>query len=190
MEVSRQRRINRHVLKGERMRSRQLSAVAVVVAAFGLASLLAAGMAAGRQAPSGLEKELRAQADAFAAGWNHGDGKAMSTLFAVDADLINPFGATANGRAGIEKFFSNELSTMTKGTTFTIKGLSAHLLHPGLAAEDLDIEITGGALAPDPAKPLKNHAFLVVKKLGGKWLVVNLRAWAYLPPPPPGAPAK
>jgi uncharacterized protein (TIGR02246 family) len=146
-------------------------------------------VAAGRQA-AGPEKELRAQADLFAAAWNHGDAKAMAPLFAVDADLINPFAATAKGRAGIETFFANELGTLTKGTTFTIKDFSAHLLHPGLAVEDMDIEISGGTLAPDPAKPLKNHAFLVVKKQGGHWLVVNLRAWSYQQPPPAAPAAK
>jgi hypothetical protein len=54
----------------------------------------------------------------------------------------------------------------------------------------MDVEITGGTLAPDPAKPLKNHAFLVVKKQGGKWLAVSLRAWSYLPPPPAAAAPK
>jgi len=169
---------------------RKLSALAAVSVAVGLASLLMAGAAAGRQGAAGAEKELRAQADLFAAGWNHGDAKAMAAVFAVDADLINPFAATAKGRDGVEKFFANELGTLTKGTTFTIKDFSSHLLQPGLATEDMDIEIAGGAMAPDPAKPLKNHAFLVVKKQGGKWLVVNLRAWSYLPPPPPPTAAK
>jgi uncharacterized protein (TIGR02246 family) len=173
------------------MTRRKLSAAVVVGSAVGLASLLAVGAAAARQAAAGAEKELRAQAELFAAGWNHGDAKAMAALFAVDADLINPFAAAAKGRAGIEKFFAAELGTLTKGTTFTIKDFSPRLLHPGLAVEDMDVEIAGGTLAPDPAKPLKNHAFLVVKKQGGKWLAVSLRAWSYLlpPPPPPAAAA-
>jgi hypothetical protein len=59
--------------KGEHMIRRKLSALAAVSAAVGLASLLMAGVAAGRQGAAGAEKELRAQADLFAAGWNHGD---------------------------------------------------------------------------------------------------------------------
>jgi uncharacterized protein (TIGR02246 family) len=156
------------------------------IVALALTALLAAGTASARAAapaPAPVEKELRADADRFAAGWNHADAKAMAALFAEDADFINPFGSSASGRAGIEKFFANELATLTKGTTFAVKGLTARLLRPDLALEDLDIEITGGTIAPDPAMPVKDHAFLVIKKEGGHWLTVALRAFAYQQPP-------
>jgi uncharacterized protein (TIGR02246 family) len=154
-------------------------------AAAGLMAALAVRSAATSPPPPGLEKELRAQAEKFAAGWNAVDAKAMAALFVVDGDLVNPFGHAAKGRTGIEKFFANELSTATKGTHFAVKELSPQLLRPDLAVEDLDVEISGGTLAPDPAKPFVNHAFLVLKRQGGQWLIVSLRAYSYMQPPPP-----
>lgn len=173
------------------MRRRKLSAkVMVAVGATVLAAVLGTGVpgAAAAAPAGGADKQLRAQLDRFVEAWNHGDAAAMGPLFAKDADLINPFGRTASGRDGIVKFFSDELATLTKGTHFEVKEFSPHLMRPDLAVEDMDIEISGGTLAPDPAKPLRNHAFLVVEKQGGHWQVRHLRAWAYLPPPPPPAP--
>jgi uncharacterized protein (TIGR02246 family) len=158
-----------------------------LVVTVGLTALLAAGAAvAAKDAAPVPEKELRAAVDQFAAGWNHADAKAMAAVFTEDASLVNPFGRGAEGRAGIEKFFAEELATMTKGTTFTVKGFSARLLNP-VALEDIEIEIAGGALAPDPARPARHHAFVVARKQAGSWLIVTLRAYSILPPPQPPA---
>ena len=155
------------------------------IVTLGLAATLAAGVAAARRQAPAAEQELRAEAETFAAGWNHADGKAMAALFAEDADLINPFNHSAKGRAGIEKFFANELSTLTKGTTFAVKSLTARMIRPDLAFEDLEVEISGGNFP----KPLDNHAFMVSRKQGGHWHILALRAYSFLPPPP-SAPAK
>lgn len=155
------------------------------IVTLGLAASLAAGVAAARRQAPAAEQELRAEAEKFAAGWNHADGKAIAALFAEDADLINPFNHSAKGRAGIEKFFADELSTMTKGTTFAVKSLTARMIRPDLAFEDLEVEISGGAFPPD--KPLDNHAFLVSRKQGGHWHILALRAYSFAPPPAPPA---
>jgi len=173
------------------MRRRKLCKAMVAVGAAALAAVVGiGGMGAAAAAPAagGADQQLRAQLDRFVEAWNHGDAQAMGPLFAKDADLINPFGRTASGRDGIVKFFGDELATLTRGTHFEVKEFSPHVMRPDLAVEDMDIEISGGALAPDPAKPLRNHAFLVVEKQGGHWQVRHLRAWGYLPPPPPPAP--
>lgn len=162
-------------------RQRGLAMMAVGLA---VVLALAAGAAAARQAPPAVDKELRAELDKFAAAWNRADAKAMAALFTQDADVINPFGSSAQSRAGIEAFFAKELATQTKGTSFAIKQASPHLMRPDLAVEDIDVELSGGAMAPDPAKPIRDHAFLVVEKQGGHWLVRHLRAFGYMQPPP------
>jgi uncharacterized protein (TIGR02246 family) len=168
-----------------------LSKTLKVSAAMGLTALLAAGAApAAKDAPA-PERELRAAVDQFAAGWNDANAKTMAAVFTEDADLVNPFGRSAKGRAGIEKFFADEQTTLTKGTRFAVTAFAARMVRPDVAIEDVEVEIGGGTMAPDPAKPLHHHAFVVARKQGSSWLIVSLRAYSILPPPqPPSTPPK
>ncbi len=167
------------------MTKQQLSAVGSVA----LAALLATGMAAARKDAPAPDKDLRAPADAFAAAWNRDDAKGMAAQWAEDGDIVNPFGHAAKGRSEIEAFFQKERGTMTKGTTFKVTAFAARMLRPDLALEDFDVQITGGTMAPDPAKPLEHHVFAVARHQGGHWVWEALRAYRTAPPPPPVAPA-
>ena len=167
------------------MTRQQLSTIGTI----GLAALLATGMAAARKDAPAPDQELRATAEAFAAAWNRDDAKGMAAAWAEDGDLINPAGMAAKGRAELAPFFQHERATATKGTTFTVKAFSARMLGSDLALEDIDVEISGGTMAPDPAKPAKDHVFAVASKQGGHWHWLAVRAYG-APQPPPGAPAK
>jgi uncharacterized protein (TIGR02246 family) len=167
------------------MTRQQLSAIGSVA----LAALLATSVATARREAPAPDKDLRAPADAFAAAWNRDDVKGMAAQWAEDGDIINPFGHAAKGRTEIEAFFQQERGTMTKGTTFKVTAFAARMLRPDLALEDFDVQITGGTMAPDPAKPLEHHVFAVAKRQGARWYWVALRAYRSAPPPP-AAPAK
>jgi uncharacterized protein (TIGR02246 family) len=107
----------------------------------------------------------------------------MAAEWAEDGDLINPVGQAAKGRGEIEKFFAHELATMTKGSSFKVTAFSARMVGADLALEDIEVEITGGTMAPDPAKPARDRVFAVAKKQGSHWHWLALRAWPANPPP-------
>jgi len=151
-----------------------------------LAAVVGAGAAPAKTGAAVPGDELRAQAEQFAAAWDRDDAKAMAAQWTEDGDLINPFGRMAKGRSEVEKLFQDEHSTFTKGTRFTIKEISTRMVRPDLAAEDWQIELSGGQIAPDPAKPLVHHIFALATKQGGHWKFVAVRAYIYQTPPPAG----
>ena len=113
----------------------------------------------------------------------------MAAAWAEDADLINPFGRAAKGRAEIEKLFIEEHSTVMKGTTYTVAQSEARLLAPNIAICELSGEIAGMHDPSGAAMPLfKHHVVTIVIKKGDKWWPSIVRPYAYLtvPPPPPG----
>lgn len=153
--------------------------------AFAACTLIGIGSARGLDSAS--EKEVRAAGDAFVAAWNKHDAKAMAALWAPDGDLINPFGRVAKGRAEVEKLFSDEHTTVMKGSTYSLSNFTARFPSPAVAVVDWDGEITG-VQAPDgsPIPAFKHHVVDVYTKKGGKWWLMTARAMAFLPPP--GAP--
>ena len=138
------------------------------------------------------EKEVRSVEEAFVTAWNKHDPKAMAAGWAPDGDLINPFGRWAAGRAEVEKLFSDEHTTVMKGSTYSLNNFKARFPSPAIGYADWDGEITGmqsqdGAAIP----PFKHHVAALFAKKAGHWWIVAARAMAFLPPPgAPSSPAK
>ena len=109
----------------------------------------------------------------FAANWNKNDYKAMAAMFADDADLINPLGREAKGKAEIEKLYKDEQTTAFKGSHFTsdCKG-GVRMIKPDVAVVTCSFEATGGKMPDGSAMPpLKGiYTATMVKKT--KWQVV------------------
>ena len=132
------------------------------------------------------ETAIRKSVTDFVAAWNRHDAKAMTAVFAADADLINPFGRVAKGHAEIEKLFTDEHTTVMRSSTFSIGQVDVRLLTSDVAITEYSTEISG-MLDPDgkaiPA--LKIHVTMVSQKKNGKWWPTVARPHAYLPTPPP-----
>ena len=113
----------------------------------------------------------------------------MAAVWAVDGDLINPFGQKASGPAAIEKFFAAEQAGVMKGTTYTIESTSIRELDRDTAFADWESVITG-LTGPDgkPQPPFRHHVSVVYVMKGGHWKAAAVRACAFLPVP--GPPAK
>ena len=145
----------------------------------GMLLALAVSTAASAQIPA-----LHARAEEFKAAWDHSDAKALAAIWAPDGDLINPFGRVAKGRAEVEKLFTDELGSFTKGTKFSITSESDREVAPNTAVADWDVEIVG-MKGPDGAAmpPLKHHVTVVWVKQNGKWWAAAARPVVYAPPP-------
>jgi uncharacterized protein (TIGR02246 family) len=129
------------------------------------------------------EAAIRKLSNDFFAAWSRDDVKAMTATFAEDADLINPFGRVARGRAEIEKLFTDEHAGPFKGTRYEA-AVSLRMLAPTVALGDWESTVTG---MHDPAgkalPPFKHHVAAVYVKKGGRWLAAAARPYAFLPPP-------
>jgi uncharacterized protein (TIGR02246 family) len=151
------------------------------------ALVLAAVAPVALSAASEDEAAIRQACANFAASWNKHDAKAMAATWAEEGDLINPFGAGAKGRAGIEKFFVEEHATVMRGTTYTAVEIKVRMLSPTIATTDWTSEITGMKDPSGAAQPaFKHHVFVIHEKKNGQWSVVSARAFSFLPAPPAG----
>jgi len=135
------------------------------------------------------EEKIRARAQEFADAWNKHDPTAMAYLWSVDGDLINPSGRRASGLTEIQRLFADEQSKAMKNATYTITGLKVRFLGPTTAIVDEDAEVAGIASPDGTTITLKPHVIALMTKNGGQWWLTAVRAYTYLPPPAPPAPA-
>ncbi|HEY5948162.1 MAG TPA: SgcJ/EcaC family oxidoreductase [Kofleriaceae bacterium] len=122
----------------------------------------------------------------FAASWNKNDYKAMAALFSDDADLINPLGRLAKGRAEIEKLYMDEQTGPFKGSHFTSDcKAGVHFAKPDVAIVTCAFEVTGGKLADGTAMPpLKGIYTATMVKAKKRWQIVAGRPMVPVSPPP------
>jgi uncharacterized protein (TIGR02246 family) len=134
----------------------------------------------------GAGAEIKARSDAFAAAWNKHDPKAMAAMWATDGDLIDPFGASAKGRAEVEKFFTTEHTGDGRmaGTTYTITSQTSRMIRADVAIAEWESTITGMKNAEGKdAGPLVHHVTVVMSKNGSNWMIEAARPVIYAAPP-------
>jgi len=129
-----------------------------------------------------LEQQEQPTLKEFESAWNRDDAKAMASTFREDAVLINPSGHLARGRAEIERLFQREHSETLKGTRFSHRVTDIRQVAPGVALVDEEITVAGahdpgGRAVPD----FHVHASMLMASQGGKWQVVDGRAYRLAP---------
>jgi uncharacterized protein (TIGR02246 family) len=121
----------------------------------------------------------------FAAAWNKHDYKAMAGIFADDADLINPLGAMAKGKAEIEKLYMGEQTTAFKSSHFTSDcKAGVRMVKPDVAVVTCSFVVTDGKLPDGKAMPaLKGIYTATMIQSKAKWQVVAGRPMIPFTPP-------
>jgi uncharacterized protein (TIGR02246 family) len=133
----------------------------------------------------GAEDAILKVHEEFAANWDKDDYKAMASMFADDADLINPLGRVAKGKAEIEALYKDEHSTTFKGSHFASDcKAGVRVLKPDVAVVTCAFEITDAKL-PDgkPMPSLKGLYTATMVKSKAKWRVVVGRPMIPFTPP-------
>jgi uncharacterized protein (TIGR02246 family) len=154
----------------------------VVVAAAGL-PVIAAALAISWAGDSTSRTEIESLNQAFVTAWNAHDPGKMAAVWS-DADMVNPIGMKAHGRAEIEKLFDTEHHGAMKASTFKIESNSIRQISREVAVQDMDIVITGMVGPDGKALPaFRPHSFEVLVKEGGHWRVEYVRAYALQPTP-------
>ena len=152
-------------------------------------SVALVGVTLAQTKPAGVGSgaaEIKAVGDAFAAAWNKHDPKAMAAVWAADGDLIDPFGASAKGRADVEKFFTSDHTGKGQmvGTHYTITTQTSRMVRPDVAVAEWDVDLTGMKDAEGTDRGnLKHHITVLLSKEGGQWLVQAGRPVIYAAPP-------
>jgi uncharacterized protein (TIGR02246 family) len=106
--------------------------------------------------------------DAFIKAWNEGDATAAASFFTDDAVRVGAFGDVQHGRAEIEAAYARLLHQMMSGATVTQDRGTVRLLTPDLAVWQGGMEIRSL-----DGSSRKGHVIQVMKKVGGRWLVLE-----------------
>jgi len=120
------------------------------------------------------------ETEAFAEAWNKGDAKKAASFFAEDATRVSAFGDVQSGRAEIEAAYERLLHQTMSGALVKQERGSIRMLSPELAIWQAGLEII-----PPGGSPLKGHVFQVMKKVQGRWLILEAHPKIFPPPPAP-----
>jgi uncharacterized protein (TIGR02246 family) len=118
------------------------------------------------------------ETQAFADAWSRGDAVAAASFFTDDAVRVGAFGDVQHGRAELEAAYDKLLHQAMSGARIRQERGTVRMLGPGLAIWQGGIEVipaSGGA-------PMRGHVVQVMKKVNGRWLVLEAHP-KFFPPP-------
>jgi uncharacterized protein (TIGR02246 family) len=115
-----------------------------------------------------VEAIIKATED-FQEAWNKGDAKAAALFYTEDAIRVGAFGDVQHGIAEIEAAYEKLLHQTMAGASVKQERGNVRILTEDLAIWDAPIEIN----IPGNSEPLKGYVVQVMKKLNGKWMVLE-----------------
>jgi uncharacterized protein (TIGR02246 family) len=126
------------------------------------------------------EQAIMYETTSFADAWSKGDAKAAASFYTEDGTRVGAFGDIQNGRSEIEAAYDSLLHQTMPGAVVKQERGSVRMLTPELAIWQGGMEIipAGGGAA------LKGYVVQVMKKVDGRWLVLEGHPKLFPPPPP------
>jgi uncharacterized protein (TIGR02246 family) len=111
---------------------------------------------------------------AFAAAWMERDARALSRLFAEDADFVNVTGIWWEDREAIRKAHHYGLTTFFRASRLTVGRMKLRALGPDAAVVHARMILTG-QLSPDGGQAGTRHTILTFVMARGRdgWLCVS-----------------
>jgi uncharacterized protein (TIGR02246 family) len=118
------------------------------------------------------EASVRAVIVKMTDDFNKHDTKALSQVYAPDADYVNVAGQSAKGPADIEKFLVAAHSTRLKEANIKTLNLTIRFIRPDVALVR-ETHVMRGFLGPDGTKvpPYQETNLRVLEKENGVWLL-------------------
>lgn len=115
---------------------------------------------------------------AFTEAWNRGDAKGTASFCTDDCVRVGAFGDVQHGRSEIEAAFEKLFQQTMTGAKVQQEPGSVRMLTPELAIWQGGLEII-----PPNGSSLKGYVVQVMKKVNGRWLILEAHP-KFFPPPP------
>ena len=128
------------------------------------------------------EDAIFSEVAAFSAAWNGGDGALAASFFADDAVRVGALGDRQQGKAEIAKGYQRMLGGAFSGATVRQHRGTVRMLTPDFAVWQGGIEIV-----PVSGPPIMGHVVQVMKKVNGRWLVLEAHPKLFAMSRGPGA---
>ena len=126
------------------------------------------------------EETIVNETASFAEAWSKGDAKAAASYYTEDGTRVGAFGDIQHGRSEIETAYDRLLHQTMPGAVVKQERGSVRMLSADFAVWQGGIEIIPAGSGPG----LKGHVVQVMKKVEGRWLVLEGHPKLFPPPPP------
>ena len=125
------------------------------------------------------EEAIISETLAFAEAWSAGDAKAAASFYTDDGVRVGAFGDVQAGPAAIEAAYDKLLHQTMPGARVNQERGRVRMLSPELAVWQGGIEIVPAA----GGVTLRGHVVEVMKKVKGRWLILEGHPKIFPPPP-------
>lgn len=129
---------------------------------------------------TGDEDAIVREVQAFSEAWSRGDAKAAAGFYTEDGVRVGAMGDVQHGRAELEAAYDKLLHGAFAGAKVTQERGAVRMLTPELALWRGGMEITPAGGGP----PVKGHVAQIMKKVDGRWLVLEAHPKPFPPPRP------
>ena len=120
---------------------------------------------------------------AFTEAWSRGDAKAAASFYTEDGVRVGAGGDVQRGRAEVEAAYERMLHGPFDGARVTQERGTVKMLGPDLAVWRGGIHVTPGASGASGAS-IEGYVMQIMKKVGGRWLVLEAHPKLYPPTNP------
>lgn len=124
------------------------------------------------------ERSILKVIDAFYEAWTRGDAKSAASFYTEDGVRVGAFGDVQHGLAEIEAAYDKLLHHTMPGARVKQERGDVRMLSPELAVWQGGIEII-----PAGGGAMKGYVVQVMKKVKGRWLILEGHPKLFPPPP-------
>jgi len=125
------------------------------------------------------EMAIIKETQSFAEAWNVGDARAAASFYTEDGVRVGAFGDVQHGLSEIEAAYDKLLHQTMPGAKVRQERGSVRMLSAEFAVWQGGLEI----IPPSGAATLKGHVVQVMKKVKGRWLILEAHPKVFPPPP-------
>jgi uncharacterized protein (TIGR02246 family) len=115
---------------------------------------------------------------AFSDVWSKGDAKGAASFYTEDGVRVGAAGDVQHGRTELEAAYDQLLHGRFAGATVSQERGTIRVLTSDLALWQGGMQIT-----PPGAPPIKGYVVQLMKKVNGRWLVLEAHPKLFPPPP-------
>lgn len=125
-----------------------------------------------------------AETQAFSEAMNAGDAALASSFYTEDGTRVGAFGDVQHGREEIRAAYDRLLHQNMPGARLSQEHGVVRMLTQELGVWQGALEI----VVPGSEAPLRGHVVQVMKKMDGRWLILEGHPKIFPPPPSGGGP--
>lgn len=122
------------------------------------------------------------ETQAFADAMNAGDAVLAASFYTEDGTRVGAFGDVQHGREEIGAAYNRLLHQSMPGARLTQERGTVRMLSQELAVWQAGLKID----VPGIEAPLRGHVVQVMRKIDGRWLILEAHPKIFPPPPSSG----